>query len=75
MKGTKKQGGRSDLERVRAAFEGWRAQRVGSGALPEILWEQAVGLLERYPISGVLSAAWRDNAERLCMRGIFSAIC
>jgi len=64
MKRRRKQDGRSDLEAVRALFEGWRAQRVGGGALPKVLWEQAVGLLERYPIS-VVSRELRLNSKRL----------
>lgn len=43
----------SDLNRVRAEFEAWRAQRKGRERIPEALWEEVMGLLTEYPLKVV----------------------
>lgn len=43
----------SDLNRVRAEFEGWRAHRKGRERIPEALWEEVMGLLTEYPLKVV----------------------
>lgn len=43
----------SDLNRVRAEFEAWRAHRKGRERIPEALWEEVMGLLTEYPIKVV----------------------
>src|SRR3954471_22988059 len=40
-----------DLSRTRALFEHWRATRSGRGKIPEQLWQAAIALRDRYPVS------------------------
>ncbi len=42
-----------DLARTRQAFELWRAQRPSRTRIPSELWDQAVLLLDHYPITRV----------------------
>ena len=42
-----------DLDRTRAAFDSWRAAQPRRRRIPEYLWQQALSVLDRYPISRV----------------------
>jgi hypothetical protein len=58
-----------DLNRVRAEFENWRAQRKGRARIPENLWASAISLLDYYPFYRVCkelnlnAKQLRDRAE------------
>ena len=43
----------SDLNRVRAEIEAWRAHRKGRERIPEALWEEVMALLNEYPLKVV----------------------
>ncbi len=44
---------KDDLARTRQAFDAWRANRRSRTRIPPELWDQAVSLLNRYPITHV----------------------
>lgn len=43
----------TDLERTRAAFDSWRKSRSARSPIPPPLWEQALALLNSYPLARV----------------------
>jgi len=45
-----------DLEEVRERFTSWRSNRKGRSAIPEHLWDMAVMLCTKYPISKISTA-------------------
>ena len=56
------------LESVQEKFEAWRAGQKSREAIPEALWEAAVQLCERHPLSRVsraLRLSFRDLKKRL----------
>jgi hypothetical protein len=57
------------LEIVQRRFEAWRASRTKRGPIPDSLWEAAVKLCERYPITHVcrsLRLSFTALKRRLC---------
>ena len=52
-----------DLTRTHQAFEAWRANRRGRSRIPPELWEKAVSLLDRHPITRVARELHLDPAE------------
>lgn len=53
-----------EIAAVRQQFEDWRAQQTQKGPLPKHLWQEAVGLLPRYPIA-LVAHACRLNPSKL----------
>ncbi len=53
----------NDLARTRHAFELWRANRRGRTRIPPELWDNAVSLLGRHPITHVARELHLDPTE------------
>ncbi len=52
-----------DLARTRHAFDAWRANRSGRTRIPLDLWDKAVSLLDRHPITHVARELRLDPTE------------
>jgi len=52
-----------DLARVERAFASWRSRRHHCDPIPDALWDQALALLDRHPISLVCSRLGLNHAR------------
>lgn len=55
------------LEKTRERFESWRRKRKNKTAIPENLWEEAIGHCEKYGM-GLTAKALRLNHSKLKKR-------